>query len=160
MAHPRWKCENCGKDFTVGEWQCVDGTSHVVPKKEYRTLDAPLDPGRAAEGSMNSMIRGRTVVCNIPPATKVMENGEVKWVGEGSVEFINGYFATTNPEHQYWLDKKPAYNATLAQWKERWLTSNERLADKELELTAMATRLENERNDLLSQTRQKVKASA
>jgi hypothetical protein len=150
-----WKCLNCEKEFKAGDWICSDGTmNHVVKSKEYRTLDAPLDPGKTPSGMMTPIIRGRTVICNIPPPKKVMENGEVRMVGEGSVEFINGFYATSDPEQQYWLDKNHNCNFTEEQWKNTWLTSEERVAEKELNLKAREQRLENDRNELLTQVKQ------
>lgn len=157
MATQKWNCEVCGKDFGIGQWSCTDGiTNHVVSEKVYRVLDAPSDSGRPADGTLMPIVRGRTVVCNIPPPKKVMESGEVKMIGEGSVEFINGRFSTKDPEIQYWLDKKPGYSATEDQWKRNWLTKDELLAEKELQLQAAEQRLENERNELLSSVKQKV----
>jgi hypothetical protein len=154
-----WKCLACGKKFGVGEWVCTDGISnHVVEEKTYRVLDAPTAPGRPADGSLAPIVRGRTMVCNIPPPKRVMEGSDAKWVGEGSVEFINGSYSTSNPEIQYWLDKKPAYNATLEQWKKTWLTQDELLAEKELSLKAREARLENDRNELLAKTKERVSA--
>ena len=80
-------------------------------------------------------------------------------VGEGSVEFINGRFSSSDPEIQYWLDKKAAYNATEDQWKAVWLTKDELFAEKELELKAREQRLENERNELLASTKKRVNAA-
>lgn len=149
-----WTCEVCGKKFGIGRWACQDGiTNHVVGVKTYRVLDAPSDAGTAAPGSSMPIVRGRTVVCNVPPPKKVMENGEVKYIGEGSVEFINGIFSTKDPEIQYWLDKKPSYNATEDQWKRNWLTDKELLADKEMELARERQRLEHDRNELLEMTK-------
>ncbi len=160
MEQQIWTCVVCEKKFSPGQWTCADKISnHVVATKTYRSLDAPSDPGRPAAGSLPPVVRGRTMVCNIPPPKKVTENNEVKFIGEGSVEFINGMFATSDPEKQYWLDKRPAYNASEEAWKNTWHTKDERLAEKELELRAMSQRLENERNDLLAQTKQKVGAA-
>src|SRR6185312_8798282 len=95
------------------EWKCADEISnHVVEEKTYRSADAPSDPGHPANGGMDSRRDGQTVVCNIPPARKMGEGADVRWVGEGSVTFIRGRFATSDPEQQYWLDKKPCYNVT------------------------------------------------
>lgn len=161
MALQTWKCLNCGNTFKVGEWICADGVSnHLVEEKQYRTLDAPADPGRPAEGSLMPIVRGRTVLCNIPPGRRVMEGDEVRMIGEGSVEFINGRYATSDPEKQYYIDKKPAYNATEEQWKVAWLTKDERLAEKELALKAQEQRIENERNELLSRTKERASARA
>lgn len=159
MALQQYKCLKCDKKFTEGDWTCIDKISnHMVEPKTYRCLDAPADPGRPAEGSLMPVVRGRTMVCNIPPPKKVMESGEVRYIGEGAVEFVNGAYTTDDPEKQYWLDKKRAYNATEEQWKNVWLTKDERLAEKELALRAMQARLEHEQNQLLAATRQKVGA--
>jgi hypothetical protein len=154
----KYNCTECGKEFGVGEWICADGTvNHKVSEKVYRALDVPLDPGKPAAGTLGPVVRGRTVVCNIPPPKKVMENGEVHSVGEGSVEFVNGIYSTTDPEIQYWLDKKPGYQASEEQWKQKWYTSEELIAEKEIELNAKAARLENERNELLTQVQKQKK---
>ncbi len=154
-----WKCDVCGKKFKIGEWTCHDGIrNHTVQEKTYLVCDAPQDPGKPADGSLPPIVRGRTKVCNIPPPKKVMENGEVKYIGEGSVEFINGRFSTNDPEIQYWLDQKRAYNRSEADWEACWLTSTERLAKKELELVAYEQRLQSERNELLAQTKERVGA--
>src|SRR5689334_40466 len=104
-----WKCLGCGKTFGVGEWTCSDGQSnHVVDKKDYLMNDAPSDPGHVAPGStINVALRdGRTRICAIPPDKKVVVAGEVQTVPGGYVEFIQGRFSTSDPEQQYWLDKK------------------------------------------------------
>lgn len=148
-------CLECGKDFAVGEWLCSNGTTnHIVEKKSYHTLDAPTDPGKTPPGMLAPIIRGRTVVCNIPPPKKVMDGDEVKWITEGSVEFINGFFATDDPEQQYWLNKNPNCNFTEEQWKNVWLTKEEIFAEKEIALKAQLQRLENDRNELLTQVKQ------
>lgn len=159
----KWKCTNpdCSKDFGVGEWVCVDGSSnHVVTEKIYRSCDPPINPGEPADGSLPPIVRGRTIVCNIPPPKKSMVDGDVRMIGEGSVEFINGIYATTDPEIQYWLDKKPGYQSTEDQWKRAWLSKSELLAEKEENLRVMQERLENEQNALLAQVKQKARASA
>lgn len=159
MALRTWQCEVCNKTFKEGDWTCEDKISnHIVAEKTYRVLDAPADPGRPADGTLPPVIRGRTTVCNIPPPKKIMEGGEVRMVGEGSVEFLNGLYATSDPEKQFWLDKKPGYSATEEQWKSVWLSKTEQLAEKELELRAARERLENERNELLAMTKQRARA--
>lgn len=156
MATQKWTCLNCEKEFSVGEWLCSDGiTNHRVAEKTYRSTDAPTDPS-TKDASLKD---GRTVVCNIPPATKSMQGDEVRWVGEGSVEFVRGRFATSDPVQQYWLDKKPAYNATEEQWQSAWLSQSQKLELKEMELKAREQRLESDRNDLLASTQAKVRAA-
>jgi hypothetical protein len=157
MSLATWKCLTCSKDFTVGEWACVDGQSnHLVERREYLLADAPTDAGHPASGGMDSKRDGRTRVCNIPPDKHVVINGEVHIQPGGYVEFIRGRFSTDNPEIQYCLDKKGGF-CTEAQWENAWLSQSQQLQIERGKLDALKTRLENERNELLAQTREKVK---
>lgn len=161
MALKTWKCLNCEKSFKDGDWICASGSeNHVVEEKIYRSLDVPTAEGRTADGSLKQVVRSRTRVCNIPPDKRVMMNGEATMIPGGYIELINGVFSTKDPEIQFHMDKKPGYQATKEQWDAVWLSHEERLADKELQLTAMAQRLEDDRNELLSKTKQKVGATA
>lgn len=156
MALQKWECTNCGKSFKVGEWRCADGSNHVVAAKTFLCLDAPVDPGKFI-GSP-PIVRGRTMVCGIPPAHKETEGLDTKWVGEGTVEFINGRYTTTDPEQQYYLEKKgKPYNATEEEWQSVWWTKEESLAQRELNIKAQEQRLENDRNTLLESTKAKVR---
>lgn len=153
MAFQTWKCVNCENEFKVGEWACLDGNNHVVAEKTYRSLDAPSDPSTRND----SLKHGRTVVCNIPPPTRVVEGNDTKMVGEGSVEFVRGRFFTSDPVQQYWLDKRPEYNCTEDQWKSVWYSDTEQLAIGKMELAASQQRLEVERNELLAQVKEQQK---
>ena len=161
-----WKCVVCDQIFKVGDWTCADGISnHVVAAKTYRSLDAPSDPGHPAAGGMDSKRDGRTVICNIPPEQKVTQRGDdgqdkVIIKAGGSVEFIRGCFSTSDPEIQYYLDKKPGYNATQEQWERAWLSDSQQLELERMKLQAMRQRLENERNELLASVKaQKTKTA-
>lgn len=153
MSLQTWKCETCGKKFTVGEFLCADGqTNHLVARKEYLLADAPSDPGHPANGGMDSLRDGRLRICNIPPDKSVQVAGEVQRVPGGYVEFIRGRFATTDPETQYYLDKKGGY-CTEAQWEHAWLSNNQQLLLEQQRLSAMRARLESQENELLAMTR-------
>ena len=156
MPVQTWKCLRCERTFKEGQWICEDGQSnHEVAEKTYRSLDATHDPGNP-----HAERDGRTRVCNIPPAKKVMVGNDVRWEGEGSVDFIRGRFSTTNPEIQYWLDKRPAYNATEEQWKTAWLTDFQQVTLEKMQLKADRERLEMERNELLAKTKKEKGAAA
>jgi hypothetical protein len=160
----KFKCLICDKEFKAGDWTCEDGLSnHVVENREYLLADAPTDPGHPERGGMDSKRDGRTRICNIPPPQKVMEGDTVKMIGEGYVEFVRGRFSTTDPQQQYWLDKKGGF-CTQGQWEVAWLSQSQQLEIKEMSLKAREQRLENERNELLAQVKQqktaKVSASA
>ena len=155
-----WKCTECGKIFGVGEWLCLDGqTNHKVEEKLYLLADAPSDPGHPAAGGMDSKRDGRTRICNIPPDKQIVRNGEVAMIPGGYVEFIRGRYATTDPEFQYYLDRKGGY-CTEEQWEAAWLSDNQRLAIEKMKIQAMQQRLENERNELLAQVKQQKSKSA
>jgi hypothetical protein len=152
-----WKCVNCDETFRVGDWLCVDKlTNHVVERKEYLLADAPSDPGHASSGGMDSLRDGRTIICNIPPPQKVMEGDEVKWVGEGHVEFVRGRYSTTDPQQQYWLDRKGGF-CSQERWEQVWLSQSQQLQLKEMSLKAREQRLENDRNELLTQVQKQKK---
>jgi hypothetical protein len=147
-------CLNCEKEFAVGDWLCINGvTNHVVAAKEYLLADAPTDPGHPERGGMDSKRDGRTRICNIPPPKKVMRGDEIQWVGEGYVEFIRGRFSTSDPEAQYWLDRKGGF-CTEAEWQAAWLSQSQQLEIREMGLRAREQRLENDRNELLTQVKQ------
>lgn len=161
MSLPVWKCETCSKKFSVNEWVCQDGQSnHIVERKEYLLNDAPSDAGHVAPGStINVTLReGRTRICNIPPPQKVMRGDNVEWIGEGYVEFVQGRYATTDPQIQYWLDKRGGY-CTQEQWERAWLTDAQQISLERGRIDALKSRLEVERNDLLSQQKQRVGAA-
>lgn len=161
LGLPTWKCEVCSKKFTVGEWVCADGQSnHVVAEKTYRSLDAPSDPGHPASGGMDSKRDGRTRVCNIPPDKHVVINGEVHVQPGGYVEFIRGRFASSDPEVQYYLDKRPGYNASEQQWEACWLSDSQQLQLEKMRFAADRQRLENDRNELLAQVKERTGKSA
>ncbi len=158
-----WKCLECGKKFTVGEWHCADGqTVHRVESKEYLMADAPSDPGHPAPGSkvsVDSLRDGRTRICNIPPDRTVLRNGEASVIPGGYVEFIRGRFSTDNPEIQYYLEKSRGKEfCTRERWNQVWLSDGQQLEMQRMELAAERTRLENERNELLAQTKQRAGA--
>lgn len=160
MQKKTWKCVECGKEFSVGEWACQDGLSnHVVESKEYLLADAPSDPGHASSGGMDSLRDGRTRICRIPPPRKVMKGDEVAWEGEGYVEFVRGRFSSSDPEIQYWLDRKGGF-CSQAQWESVWLSQSQQLQLKEMNLKAREQRLENDRNELLAATKEKTKIPA
>lgn len=153
-----WKCTVCGKKFEVGEWTCQDGISnHVVEAKEYLLDDAPSDPGHPANGGVDSLRDGRTLICNIPPDKSVMRNGEVAVIPGGSVEFIRGRYSTHNPEIQYYLNKKGGF-CTPERWSQVWLSQGQQLDLERQRLNALSQRLENDRNELLSKTKERVSA--
>jgi hypothetical protein len=160
MSVPTWKCVTCGETFGIGKWVCLDGqTNHIVENKEYLLADAPSDPGHPERGGMDSMRDGRTRVCNIPPDKTVLRNGEAAIVPGGYVEFVRGRFSTTDPEIQYYLDKKGGY-CTESQWEAVWLSQGQQLKLKEMALNAREQRLEMERNELLTQVKERTKGKA
>lgn len=153
MALPTWKCEVCNKKFTVNEWVCADGVSnHIVETKQYYLADAPTDGS-----SSDELSHGQTIICNIPPDKKIQKGNEVHIQPGGNVTFIRGQYSSTDPEIQYWLDLKGGF-CNKDRWNEVWLSREQKNEMKEMDLRAREQRLENDRNELLTQTQAKVGA--
>ncbi len=160
MSIPSWNCVECGKKFTPGEWVCLDGQStHIVGNKEYLLADAPSDPGHPERGGLDSLKDGRTRICNIPPDKQIVVNGETRLVPGGYVEFVRGRFSTSNPEIQYYLEKKGGF-CSEAQWEAVWLSQSQQLELKEMSLKAREQRLENDRNALLTSVKERKAVNA
>lgn len=158
MALQSFHCVVCDKDFAVGKWTCQDGQSnHITAPKQYLLADAPTDAGHPASGGMDSLRDGRTRICNIPPDKTVLRNGEASTIPGGYVEFIRGRFVTTDPETQYYLDKKGGF-CTESQWENAWLSQTQQIEIQKMQLAADRQRLENDRNELLARTKEKVGA--
>lgn len=152
MALPTYHCLECEKDFKAGEWECTPGQNHVVTSKAYFMDDAPTVPEwRDGEKFINKAT-ARTLVLNIPPEKKVQDGDEVIRIPGGSVEFVRGRFDTSNPELQFFLDRKQGL-CTYERWKEVYWTDNEKLYEKQQELKAAQNRLQSERNELLEKVR-------
>jgi hypothetical protein len=153
-----WKCIECNKKFGVGDWTCADGQSnHVVEAKTYLMADAPSDPGHPEKGGADSLRDGRTRICNIPPDKTVLRNGESAIIPGGYVEFIRGRYETSNPEIQYYLERtRSKHFVSEDQWSQAWLSQSQHMELREMKLAAREQRLENERNELLSQTKARV----
>jgi hypothetical protein len=153
MEIQTWECVTCGKKFKVGQWQCEDGISnHTVANKEYLQNDSPAEPGHVSGTGMNSQRDGRTIICNMPPDKIVLRNGESALVPGGTVEFVRGRFSTSNPEVQYWLERKGGF-CTEAQWAAAWLSNSQQLEIREMKLKAQENRLEQDRNSLLERVK-------
>lgn len=150
-----WKCEECSKEFGVGDWLCRDGVSkHVVARKEYLLNDAPADPGHPERGGVDSLRDGRTRICNIPPDRSIvrrMGDGKEETVlmPGGYVEFVRGRYDTTDPEIQYYLDRKGGF-CTQEMWNRAWLSESQQIEMERMALRAEKQRIENERNELLA----------
>ena len=171
-----WKCEECHGTFEVGKWTCADGNSkHRVEKKTYLLNDAPSDPGHPAPGTyvLESLRDGRTLICGIPPDQKVIEGNETRYVPGGNVEFLRGRYSTTDPEVQYWLDKKGGFCGTYyesdseeqklqaeAPWEAAWWSDGQQLEVARVRLNAEKQRIENEHNTLLAEIQKLKKEKA
>jgi len=148
-----WTCLNCGKNFKMGEWECVPGTSimHTVARKDYWMDDAPTDPSNTAQRA------SRTFVHNVPPEKTIRDksSGEAVRVPGGVVIFSRGHFDTTNPEQQYWIEFH-GVTCTKERWQEVYFSANEKKELAELDIRnkqAQAERTVKEANDLLAQVK-------
>lgn len=149
MAIQTMKCVECEKEFKPGDWECMPGVAHVVVAKRYYMDDAPTVP-EIRDGSkfINKGI-SQTQVLNIPPEKQIREGENTTRIPGGSVTFVRGLYETSNPEIQFYLDRKAGL-CTEARWREVYLNDDEKVQIKNLELSAREQRLSERENDLLA----------
>lgn len=148
------KCIECKAEIKTGHWECAPGVKHVTEIKRYFTDDAPTVPEwRNGTPFVNKAI-ARTQILNMPPEKQVRENDELVRLPGGSVELVRGMYETSDPEIQFWMDKKGGW-CTEERWKEVYLNDDEKNQIRTMELNAREARLSNRENDLLAQTKQK-----
>lgn len=149
MALPTYHCLECDKDFKAGSWECTPGQQHVVTAKRYYMDDAPtVTEWRDGRPFINKAA-ARTQVLNIPPEKRVQDGDEIIRVPGGSVEFCRGMFETSDPEKQFYLDRKSGL-CTYERWKEVYWTEDEKINEQKMEIHAAQNRLQSERNELLA----------
>lgn len=153
MALPTYHCLECEKTFKAGDWACgATGQNHVLAPKRYYMDDAPtVTEWRDGRPFINKAA-SRTQVLNIPPERKEQNGDEFIRIPGGSVEFVRGMFETTNPELQFYLDRKAGL-CTYERWKEVYWTDDEKINEQKMEIQAAQNRLQSERNELLEKVR-------
>jgi len=155
MALAKFHCLTCEKEFEAGNWKCGSGEDHVVAEKTYYVRDAPTDK--------RDCKHARLQMLNLIPESKVILGGETHIVPGTHVEFIRGQYATCNPQLQMALDKRKGVfwgKEAEAQWKEDYLSDDEKVRMRDINQKALIARLENERNSLLQQVQDKARKSA
>ena len=149
MPIQNFKCLECGKKFDAGNWECMPGVMHTVTAKRYYMDDAPTVPEiRDGARFINKGI-SQTQILNIPPEKQIREGDQITRIPGGSVTFIRGMYETTNPEIQFYLDRKSGL-CTEARWREVYLNDDEKVQIKNLELAAREQRLADRENQLLA----------
>ena len=148
------KCLECGKSFKPGEWECMPGVYHTVQSKRYYMDDAPTVPEiRDGARFINKGI-SQTQILNIPPEKQIREGDGITRIPGGSVTFVRGLYETTNPEIQFYLDRKAGL-CTQARWEEVYLNDDEKVQMKNLQLAAREQRLADRENELLAAVKAK-----
>jgi len=145
-----FKCTECGKEFTPNQgWDCMPGIKHVVAPKRYYMDDAPTVPEWRDGRPFINKAASRTQVLNVPPERQIREGEQTTRIPGGTVEFIRGMFETSDPEIQFYLDKKDGL-CSEARWREVYLNDDEKQQMRALELSAREQRLEQRENELLA----------
>src|SRR5579872_2182053 len=103
----RMHCTECKQEFKVGNWDCLPGQKHIVASKRYYMDDAPTVPEWRDGHPFVNKGASRTEVLNIPPERQVKVGEDIIRMPGGTVVFVRGMFETSDPEIQYYLDKKP-----------------------------------------------------
>lgn len=153
------KCLECHAEIKQGFWECAPGIKHVVELKRYYTDDAPTVPEwRNGHPFVNKGI-SRTQILNMPPEKQIREGDSITRVPGGSVELVRGMYETSDPEVQFWMDKKGGW-CSKERWEEVYLNDDEKVQIKNMELNAREARLADRENDLLSKVKAKQGAAA
>ena len=152
MPLQKYKCLECDKEFTVGEWEpCgAEGIKHRVAAKQYFMDDAPTHVETKDGKPFINKGTSRTMVLNVPPERKVRDGDDIRIIPGGAVEFIRGRFTTDDPEIQFYLEKKKNL-CNEDRWNEVYLNDDEKMALERMALRAERQRLESFNNDLLRQ---------
>ena len=148
-------CEH--PDFNPPNFECFPGMKHLVENKRYYMADAPTV--REWRDGMPFINKGaaRTVVLNIPPEKQIREGENVTRIPGGSVEFVRGLFETTDPEIQFYLDRKDGL-CSKERWEEVYINDDERAQMRNMELKAREQRLQDRENELLSMVKKQKSA--
>ena len=159
MAIEKMHCTECEKDFKPGDWECMPGVYHTVPTKRYFMDDAPtVAEIRDGARFINKGI-SQTQILNIPPERQIREGDQITRIPGGSVTFVRGLYETSNPEIQFYLDRKSGL-CTEARWREVYLNDDEKTQIKNLELAAREQRLADRENDLLASVKGRQRVGA
>src|SRR6266567_8553655 len=106
MAIPKYRCLECDKEFSPPDFECLPGVYHVVALKRYYMDDAPtVAEIRDGAKFINKGI-SQTQILNIPPEKQIREGDQITRQPGGSVTFVRGLYETSNPEIQFYLDRK------------------------------------------------------
>lgn len=114
-------CTRCKKEVEIPEWDCVDGMRHQVEAKTYYSPAANLTTYSAEERIVHI-------------------NGNATRIPAKRVQFLKGAFTTCDPQDQFGLDNQKGL-ITADQWKEIFVSKEERVAMKERELDVRERRI-------------------
>ena len=124
-----WPCKRCGENFKAGDWECKDGSTHIVEKKTYYVRGVGLTT------YYGGVIR---------------EPGNVGANRRaGVITFQKGTYQTEDAQQQEYLDTYPAC-CSFEEWKQTHIPEKEL---RELEKRG-AERLAKENFDLLAKVKQ------
>ena len=127
---------------------------HVVAPKRYYMDDAPSVPEIRDGAKFINKGVSQTQILNIPPERQIREGDSITRIPGGSVTFVRGMFETSNPETQFYLDRKAGL-CTEERWREVYLNDDEKVQMRNLELSAREQRLADRENDLLAAVKAK-----
>lgn len=159
MPIEKMKCTECEKEFIPGAWECLPGVYHVVVAKRFYMDDAPTVPEIREGVRYINKGASQTQILNIPPERQIKEGEDVRRIPGGSVTFIRGLYETSNPEIQFYLDRKAGL-CSEARWREVYLNDDEKVQIRNLDLASREQRLADRENDLLASVKGKQRVGA
>lgn len=155
MALKKFKCLECEKEFTAGQWICASGDGHKVATKRYYMSDAPTVVTTVDGKQVVNKRDSGTLVMNIPPERRTTgPDGNERVLPGGTAQFIRGLYETSDPEKQFWLDQKKGL-CTESEWQNAYLNDQEKMDLERMEMAAERSRLVAERNSLLEQVQKR-----
>lgn len=155
MALAKYHCTRCEADFTAGDWHCKTGEVHVVAPETYYVMDAP-----AIKTDAQAMKSSGLIMANVLPEQRIIKGNDVQVVPGTNVHFVRGTHSTTDPRIQDALNQRKGVHRGpegIALWEKEYLTASEKSDINDARQKKYIERLENERNSLLEQVKEKAK---
>jgi hypothetical protein len=123
--------------------------------------DAPSDPGPFIMGPHGPVATGdnrrhaQTQLANLIPEKTIIRDGQAQVVPGKTVTFIRGCYSTDLAEEQFYLDIRERDGAlcTKERWEQVYLTDNQRIELREMNVAAREQRLEQPSSSLLDKVK-------
>lgn len=143
------ECLICKQKFEYPDFGCTKQPgNHVVAEKQY------FHPGGKTVQSVRDRYFFGPHIVLVPGITRLDNaTGNFQRIAAVEVDFVRGRFSTTNPEEQYYLDRKPGL-CDEATWENIYLTAEQQVTIAKGKLEDIQRQIK-EGNSLLDQVKAK-----